>query len=339
MKKGLFFFGALTLLLSCSYDQSQEITATEKEEISIPVRVTAIENKLVKETKSYYGTLKFQQSANIIAEQPGIVTNLNAIPGKNVKKDEVIVTYPPANHHLQVDQALIEIEKLRTDFERQKELFEAGAVSKISVDELKTQLEVQEKMLEQLQQVGIVRAPFNGIITQLHTSFGQEVHPGYPLLSMAATSRLKVDFFVSTREIDEIALGANAYFTHNDKQFSGTVVKKEIEVDDQKKGIRVTAGFENSHISFVGNTVDVTVETGSSSNGIWIPSGCFRRQGSLYTVFVAKNNRASKRTIEIMKRDEEKALVKSGLQEGEQLIVSGMDKLEENTTIKIVEKQ
>ena len=339
MKNSKIVFGILAVILaySCQYDRESKVV--QKEEISIPVRAMILEPELVKETKNYYGALKFQKSADIVAQQTGIVTKLNATPGKKVVRGELIAAYPPANHQLQIDQGTIGKEKLQRDLERQSALLDAGAVSKISVEELKTQLEIQKKLVTQLELVGTVRVPFKGIVTQVHTSLGQEVHPGAPLLSIAGTSLVEVDFYVSPAEIGEIQIGAAAHFVQGNEQFTGSITKKAIAIDTRRKGFRVTASFRNDRISFVGNTVDVTVETGSSAKGLWIPIGSFKREAKSYVVFIASNSKALKRTIELAKRNEEQALVKSGLQQGEQLIVSGLDKLENNTSVEIIDLQ
>lgn len=324
----------LLIAISCNYENK---TATIKEETSVVVRVTTLESKSERGVKSFYGTLNFRKSTDIMAELSGRVEELHAFPGQKLRKGEVIAIYPPTNHQLQIDQALIATEGLKTDLKRQSELLEIGAVPKVSVDELRTQFEIQQKMLEQLQAVGVIRAPFDGVVTQVHTHRGQEVHPGHPLLSLAATSDLQVEFFVPPREIHTIEVGASAYSMHNNKKFEGRVAQKSIEIDPQHKAFRVIAIFENDEVGFVGNTVGIHVQTASSSSGLWIPSGALRKQADGHSVFVARNGKAIQRSISIGERDEAKVQVVSGLIEGDQLIISGMEKLEKNTPIKIVE--
>lgn len=336
MKSTKLYIGILTLLVlnSCGYEWEQQGPKRKTQE-AIVVESTVLAPTTIKEEKTFFGRLKFSKGANFIAQQPGVVTQLNAVAGQRVNKGAILAVYPPMNHQLQVDQAIIQRDKFKRDYLLQKELYETGAVPKMTVNELETQLKVQEKYIQQLQGVNIIRAPFSGVITQVHTSVGQEVEMSAPMISMAQTDDIEVEFYVIPKHIQHIQLGLPVHFEFDGTKQTGKITKKAIQADPQRRAFLVSASIENTGFVPVGSSVSVTVQTGESSEGIWIPSDAFRLQGKTNSVFIEKNGRAIQRTIELGKRREDFVQVLGGLKEGETLITSGIDKLSDQSPVTV----
>ncbi len=338
MKTIKFFL--ITLPLSLLFSCGEWETQTETKPVvvkPIAVTTTTVKSDSVKATKAFYGTLKFSKSTDFIAQQAGILKELSLSPGQKVSQGQVLAVFPPENHELQVAQARIQIDKTKDDYKRQQELYKIGAVAKTSLSDLKAQLEIEEKTLEQLQSVNTIRAPFSGTITQVYTSVGQEVSIQMPLFSMAQTNTVTVEFYAIPEDVSDIQLNAPVYLLRDDQRVAGKISKKAIQIDERRKAFLITASFENSHIRFAGNTVDILVETGTTAESIQIPIDALRKQGSSYYVFLMEEGKALKQTISITGRDEERAQVKAGLQSGDQLIVSGIDKLKNNAAVSSIQ--
>jgi len=323
---------SVLIITSCNSGEKQE----QKENLkSVTVKTTTLKSELLKNTKSYFGTLKFSKSTNFVTQQSGIISTLNASPGQKVTKGEVIVIYPPIDHQLQIDQATIQRNKTLEDYNRQKELYKAGAVTRVSVEDYKAQLDIDAKTLQQLQRVNRVTAPFTGIITQVHVTVGQEVSMDMPIFSMAQTNNVEIDFFVTPKEIGEIKLNMPVFFMKDETKIGGKITKRSFQLDEQRRAYLVTATFENQNILFAGNTIDVLVETGTPVESIWIPVDAFRKEGNTFYAFVVENGKALKKVITIGKRNERQVQVNSGLNSGDQLIVAGIDKLKDSIAVKV----
>lgn len=321
----------LFIMASCDSNETQE----QKEDVkAVTVKTMTLKSEALKDIKSYFGTLKFSKSTNFVAQQSGVVTKLNVVPGQMVKQGEMIVVYPPMNHQLQIDQVKIQQNKTLQDYNRQKELYEAGAVTKVSVEDYKAQLDIEKKTIQQLERVNIITAPFNGIITRVHVNVGQEVGIDMPIFSMAQTDKIEVEFYVTPKEISEIKLNASVFFIKDHKKIEGKITKKSIQLDEQKRAYLVSAIFDNTEILFIGDTVEVLVEIGKPIESIWIPIDAFRKQGNSYYVFVKENDKAKRKIITLNKRNEQSVQVSTGLQSGDELIIAGIDKLKDNITIK-----
>ncbi|WP_298475569.1 efflux RND transporter periplasmic adaptor subunit [uncultured Maribacter sp.] len=324
---------SLSILASCDSDKKLE---SKKEIKEIVVKTMALKKERLKEVKSYFGTLKFSMATNFVAQQSGVISKLNVVPGQKVSKGETIVIYPPINHQLQIDQARIQLNKTVKDYNRQKELYEIGAVTKVSVEDYKVQLDIEKKTIQQLQGINIVIAPFSGIITQVHVNLGQEVGMDMPIFAIAKTGNIQVDFYVLSKEISEMKLNTPVYFMKDNKKINGKITKKSIQLDEQRRAYLVTATFDNNDILFVGDIIDIFVETGKPLESIWIPISAYRKHRNSYYVYVLEENRAQKKDIIVGKRNEELVQVKEGLNDTDQLIIAGIDKLKDNILVKSI---
>ena len=119
----------------------------------------------------------------------------------------------------------------------------------------------------------------------------------------------------------------------NNEKVIGNIAKKSIEIDPQRKAFLVSALFKNQDIVFVGNTIDIMVETGKATNSIWIQTNSFRKLGKKNYVFISKEGKAVRKDITIGNRNEENVQVLNGLNNGDVLVISGIDKLSNDTEV------
>lgn len=338
MKTTPFLLIALSLGLFFSCGEWETQMETKAETIKpIAVATATLESNSVKETRAFYGTLEFLKATDFVAQQPGILKEMNISPGQKVNIGQILAVFPPSNHELHVAQADIQLNKTQQDYKRQQELYKIGAVAKTSLNDLKTQLEIEKKVLEQLQSVNTIRAPFNGTITQVHASVGQKVSMQMPLFSMAQTNTAMVQFYATPKDMSSIHLNAPVYLLSDDDRITGRIFKKAIQTDEARKAFKITAIFENSKINVVGNTVDIMVETGATEQSIQIPLDALRKQANSFYVFLLKDGKAVKQTVNVATRNEETAQIITGLQAGDQLIISGIDKLKDNSVVRRIQ--
>ncbi|UJH68746.1 efflux RND transporter periplasmic adaptor subunit [Allomuricauda sp. SCSIO 65647] len=319
-----------SLFVGCYWPETSQETTREE---PIKVKAITLKKEPYNETKVYHGELQFSKSASFVAQQPGIVTKLNARPGQKVRRGEVVAVYPPLNHQLQIDQARIEQNKIAQDYTRQQELFKAGAVSKVSVDTYKTQLDVLVKTTQQLQNMNTIRAPFSGIITQVPVKIGEEVGMGQALFSMAETATVEVNFYVTPHDIAHIAIGTTTYLTLSHKKIEGKITKTSIQMDSKRKAFLVTASFKNEGVSFTGTHVEIELETGPSLSGIWIPVESLKQIGNRHYVFIIKDDKAIETDVKIGQRNETSVQITEGLEVGQRLITAGSEKVERNSQV------
>ncbi|NER14881.1 efflux RND transporter periplasmic adaptor subunit [Leptobacterium flavescens] len=334
IKRLLIIAISCSILTACYWPETRHGSVKDER---INVKAVTLKKESNKQTKTYYGELQFSKSTSFVAQQPGVITKLNIQPGQKVKRGEIIAVYPPLNHQLQIDQARIEQDKTIKDYTRQKELFNAGAVSRVSVEAYKTQLDIQTKTIQQLQNMNTIRAPFSGIITQVPAKIGEEVSTGQAIFSMAETSAVDINFYVTPRDITQIEIGTIAYLNLGDQRIKGKITKTSIQMDPKRKAFQVTASFHNEGVLFAGGSTEVQLETREELSSIWIPVESLKQTGKRNYVFIIENDKAIEKDVKVGRRNETSAQIIEGLKEGQRLITAGSEKVERNSLILIVE--
>lgn len=335
MKKISFYTLLIScFLFACESEETKVKPVEKQQEINVKKQLVEVEKQ--QEITSYYGVVKFSKSVNFVAQQAGIVSKLTVQPGQLVSKGQLIAMYQPINHQLEIDQAIIKYNKALEDYQRQKKLFESGAVTKTSVEDLESSLYIHEKIVQQLKQVNVIRAPFDGTITQVLVTKGQEVLLDAPIVSMANTEIVDIDFYVPVKEIDKIHVNDKVFVTNKGQKLSGKITKKSIQLDDKRKAYLITATCNNTNINVSGSTIPIMVRTGKVITQIKIPAKSLKSKNNEHYVFLGKGNKATKQIVTIGNRNAKTVVVIKGLKIGDTLITAGAQKLKDNDIIKII---
>ena len=345
----LSFFISLILLLftACSTSVESENVSSKSEEITkVSVRAMPVKKRDMTIFKTYFGQVNFKQSTTVMAEMPGTVQSVKWKLGQKVNKDQVLISYPRPEDNLDIenkgyDQAKIAYDELKKNYERQLILLEKGAVSKVSVEQLKSQMEVQEKVMDQLQ-LGIkksytLKAPYSGIITDVHVQAGQQLAPGTPLFSIANQNQLEVEFFVLAEDANALHIGKQIQIIDEQDSTTASISAIAPQIDPIRRALRVVAVLDNIDGQiYTGSTVQISLMREEVENAIVLPEEAILNLGQEHFVYVAKGNNAVARKVELGQRNGLDVIINRGIEEGDMLITAGMGKLKNNTPISII---
>ncbi len=342
------FFIGLLFAFSSACDSSNENTETTiVEETAISVKTSPVTIQDLDISKTYFGQVNFKQSTTIMAEMPGTVQQVKWKVGQSVRQGQSMLIYPRPDDNLDIenkdyDQAKIAYDELKKNYDRQLVLFEKGAVNKVSVEQLQSQMEVQKKVMEQLQlnikKSYSIKAPYSGIITDVHVQTGQQVAPGTPLFSIAKNNQLEIEFFVLPKDFDAIHVGKKVQIINEQDSISAKISEKAFAMDRIRRAFRVavTLGNTNQGI-YAGSTVKVNLIQKTIKRAIVLPEETIHHSGGEHFVYVAKENNAIVKKVVLGQRTGLDVIVNEGIEEGDLLITAGMDKLKNNTPISIIQ--
>ncbi|MEM9823547.1 MAG: efflux RND transporter periplasmic adaptor subunit, partial [Bacteroidota bacterium] len=295
---------------------------------------------------TYFGEVKFNQSITVHAERNGVASNLRIKAGQSVKAGQTLLSYPRQDDNIaienkQIEQAQISLTELKANHQRQKNLFEKGAVNRVSVEALATQIKVMENTIEQLrmgvEKIHVVKAPLSGMVTEVHVEKGQQIAMGMPLFTIAQSNKTEVEFFVLPKDVAAIVVGKPIEMIDGRKVIEGKISEKATQIDPTRKAVKVRATFDQSiQQLLVGSTVELRFLKETLKAILVIPEATLIQQGKDHYVYTAKAGKAIKQKIKIAQRIDLEVVVQQGLQEGVELITVGMNKLKNNTAIEII---
>ncbi|MGH8290434.1 MAG: efflux RND transporter periplasmic adaptor subunit [Steroidobacteraceae bacterium] len=169
-----------------------------------------------------------------------------------------------------------------------------------------------------------IRAPTNGQLTALDAYVGQSKAAGAVLGQVNSLDRFKLTAQVDEFYLGRIALGQSALFTVGGRNFEATVVKVYPQVADGtfKVDLHFT-GAAPVGIT-VGQAIDTRLELGGASTALMLPNGPFYQDtgGSWAFVITPDGRYATRRKIELGRRNPDYVEVLQGLEPGERVIVS-----------------
>lgn len=338
MQKITWFLSLLAIsgsLVSCSSNAAE--TSTTKSEEIIKVRARKIVPENIDLSKTYFAKANYSKSMTYVAEMAGQVLKANVKTGQHIRKGDVLFAYPPINHELQVEQARLSYKELKDTYERQEKLFKIGSVARVELKRSKTQMEVQQKVLERLEKQNVIIAPFSGIVTDVFVYQNQEVVVDDKICTIANTDELKMSFYVPMNEIDQIQIGNKVKIEYKGKMYAGVVSQKAIQMHPVKKQYHVEAKFtEVNNFSVSGATLSVEVVTDQKENAIVIPRTATKKKKDGYYAFFVKNQVAHARKLKSAQLVGMDFLVDDQVKPGEMLVVEGVDKISNGSKVELI---
>jgi len=191
-------------------------------------------------------------------------------------------------------------------------------------------LDVPPSTIARLEQTGVAQrtvtltAPVSGYVTGKEIFEGQQVQPGMDLLTVTDLSRVWVEADFFEYESRDLRLGARASVSlpyDPGARLTGRVTFVYPTVDPQSRTLKARLEFPNPGLALKpGMYVDVTPDLGAQS-GIVVPDSAVIDTGVRQVVFVQQGGTFEPREVRIGSRANGKAVVLSGIAEGERVAV------------------
>jgi HlyD family secretion protein len=189
-------------------------------------------------------------------------------------------------------------------------------------------------------------SPIAGRVLRVVQPSAGLVSPSAPLLELGDPAELEVVVDVLTEDAVRIAPRAKVVL---DRWGGPWTLAAHVRLVEPSAFTRLSAlGVEEQRVSVVidfdeplerraelgdGYRVETNIVTWAKDDVIAIPSSAAFRQGDGWAVFVAADQRARVRRVELGRRSASEVQVLSGVSEGEQVVVHPSDKVEDGVRI------
>ena len=170
-----------------------------------------------------------------------------------------------------------------------------------------------------------IRAPMEGQLSALDAEVGESKAPGAVLGQVNAADRFKLTAQVDEFHLSRVAIGQDALFTVDSRDYQARVAKVYPQV--RNGTFKVDLHFEGVPPPgmHVGQAIDLKMELGSPSSTLVLANGPFYQDtgGNWAFVLQPDGQTAVKRPIRLGRRNPQFVEVLDGLRSGEKVIVSG----------------
>jgi len=297
----------------------------------IKVFTQEVTSETIDAKKAFTGTFQPKKEGKIIADVQGKIIKYYVEEGAKVRKGQSLVKLDASMLNDQLQQVNIQIETLEKDLARFKILAEADAIPGVKLEKvqqgIKTAKSKKQAILTKMSKTTI-KAPFNGVVTKKFQEIGAFAAPGIPLVLLTDISGLKFTITVSERNL--------ALFSNGKKYKITTDTYPDLEIEGKVIRVGNKGNMSNSFpIQFeVNNTKDrklkanmfgrVKIDANAQeTKAIVIPISATVGSETQPQVYLIKDGKATLTNITIGDRFDDKAIVTSGVKEGDVIVTSG----------------
>ncbi|MCE5285534.1 MAG: efflux RND transporter periplasmic adaptor subunit [Pelosinus sp.] len=352
----ILFFG-LTMILKSG--------AVSGGKAKLPVSDSAVSVKMVQAEYTNYvpmlllnGSIEGKTTAAISAKIAGRIEAVLVEEGQKVRVGDPLVKLESAElaNSLRAAKeaaakAQINYDLARNDFNRYQTLNNQGAISQQQLDNATAKLKSAEADLasttanldsaDKQYGNGTILAPVDGVVANKTATVGQVISPGAALMVVEDINQVFAVVNIEQKDLGRIKLGQQASVTvdaYEGKVFTGTIETINPEAGASSRMFRARVKLDNLDGALrAGMFAKVQLATGDSMQVLAVPQSAVIQKQGLYYIFTGENSKAVRHQVEIGEVTGETIQIKSGLQPGEQVIISSVNQLKDGQTVKVAD--
>ncbi len=328
------------------------------------INVYEVNSKTVPIYEVFVGQVFGQKDIPIRARVEGFLEGINFIEGSNVKKGDLLYTIDPdpfreavvAKQSMVAQANTIVIQK-ESDLKRVKPLAEIDALSKRELDMAQAQRDASISSLEAANadlKIALINlsytkiaSPIDGIIGRTLAREGEFVgkNPNPVILNTVSDiNTIRVQFFLSENEYLKIAKEYSKNSSQQEREKTpdiqlilsdGSLFEERGKIDfidrniDTSTGtILVQATFQNpDKIIRPGQFARVKIKVKDVKDALIVPQKCLMELQGQYSVLVVnEQNKVETIQVEVGEKIPGFVIVKSGLKNGDRIVLEGLQK-------------
>ena len=335
--KRLSFLLAALIFTSCSKQEAARRLGSVPPSAVVHVQKAKLEPHVAVE--EVVGTVRSKQRAVVEAKVSGRVMEYLAFPGAMVKAGELLARIEAPEIQAKADQATAILDQARRDLERQKQLTTSSATTRQEYDAANARVNVATAGLseaETMMSYARVTAPFDGVVTRKLAEVGDLAMPGKPLLEIEAPTGLRFEADLPEAILSGVTMGAkmSVWIASVAQPLEATVSEIAPISDPASRTFQIKLDLPAAAGLRSGQFGRVSVPTGEAKL-IVVPKVALIRRGQMELMVVVVDGHAALRLVKTGKMLSNGVEVLSGLEEGEQVVVSDPARLKDGQPVMI----
>ncbi len=323
---------------------------------AMPVQVSAVTPTSVPQTDTFVATIKSRRSSTMQPQVDGNLTKIYVHSGQQVSAGQLLMQIDPLKQIATVQQQqAAEIQTRaafqynQSDIARQKQLFEAGVISKQAYDQATQSMGsaqgayVASQALTTTQREQLryyqIRAPFAGVVGDIPVHLGDYVSPTTLLTTVDEPRDLEAYIYLPTDRAADARNGLSVDLLNNDGKLVATTALYFVspEVDNGLQGILAKAPAPAGSNLRNGQVLNARVTWATHQQPV-VPILAVTRIGGLPFVYIAQpagaGYIAKQKAVQLGEPVGNTYPVLGGLASGDKVILSGLQLLQDGAPVK-----
>ncbi len=339
------------ILIGCGPGRTDEPV-----EFKVPVTVAEVGTGVVEDRIRATGSLRASQVVTLTVESRGILNlarkdGRRLAEGDRVRVGQVVAEISGEDVRVAARTAATRrrFESAQSDFEATRELFDQGLINEAELRRAETTLEDARLEYDRSLLVEVrnrLVTPIDGVILTLARDVngrpmadGQLVAPGFAVAQIAPTGELVADIDIVGLDVARIREGLPVRVLHHafgDQEFEGRVVRLAPSINELTRALRAEVGVDNSSgLLRPGMFVEAEVLIERREGVAVVPRDAVADRAGKRVVFVLQGQRVVRREVELGLGDDRMVEVRSGIEQGERVVVRGLETLTDGSRVRV----
>jgi RND family efflux transporter MFP subunit len=284
-------------------------------------------------------------SEYLVKEDSGLIENNELTEEQKKELENLKQKYKKAVKDFEKGKkAREEFEKISDDY--QKALIFSGTIR----EEVRKAQEGLSSAIVALKQAQLnlkrtaIKSPFQGVVANLQVSKGETISAGQTVLRVVNLKTLYLRGYALESEIQHLRIGTNVrirFDSFPETFYYGEIEAISPEIDEEEKTITVYVKVDNKDNLFLpGMHANIDLEHKIFENVIKVPRNALITRQDRYLVFTIKDIQgrtgiANWVYVEVGHQNDEEIEIKSGIREGDLVVIEGHMTLAHQSKVKI----
>ncbi len=344
MKKVYISVLILLFLSSCKFSewfqkQDENTTNVNKSyNITVPVTTSpAYKGTLIKHIYTN-GIAKAKNRVKVVSEVTGIIESISFTENQFAKKDEVILTLNKERILLDIEQAELNLEKAKAEYNAWEKIGENSDENLLKIQTGYKAAEIQLKKLNLDLKKTTIKMPFNGIITNLNISKAEQVSIGKELFTVFDLTEINILVNVLESEISRIEKGAKAsikFPSIKGKLYDGKVESISPTINNETRTCEIIIKLPNDGNIKDGMFADLKIASEQYHERIIVYKDALLNRDGKKLVFAVEDNKAKWQYVEIGEVNGKFIEITKGVKSDQNIVINGNFSLSHDASVEI----
>lgn len=320
---------------------------TTAQQHKILVTAEKLEAKKFEHFFEAQATVESDKSVNINAEIPATVKQIPVSPGQQISQGQTLVILDTEVIRKNIDEVKTAYDLAKTVFQKQESLWNQKIGSEMQYLEAKNRkesLELKLKTLNSQLEKATITAPFSGIVDEIFVKQGEISSPMLPLVRLVNLQDVYLKSEVSEDYIGKVKNGTPvmAEFPSLGLSLEGKVIFTGNFINPNNRTFRINVEVNNPEGNLKPNLLaNIRIKDFEKDSAIVVPSEVVMQDAQNHEyVFVLDRNgntTAKKKIVKTGLSYNNKTLITSGLEPGEEIILEGARNVRDGEQVEQIE--
>ena len=306
--------------------------------VGVTVAVAALET--VRDRAEAVGTTLADQAIEIVPLASGRLVEIAYQPGEPVEAGAILARLDDTIERADLAEAEAMAQESVSALERGRRLRASNNIAEATLVELQAAASAAQARVDRATQRledRIVRAPFDGVVGLRRVDLGARVDNDTVLTTLDDRRQMTVEFSLPEIFYGRVSRGLPVTARSTsfpDRDFDGTIGTVDTRIDTTSRSFRVRASLPNPDLLLPAGLfvlVDVTL---SEREAVVIPEEAVLTEAGRTVVYVAADERAERRGVELGQRTVGLVEIRSGVEPGELVVTRGLQRMRDGVGIR-----